>query len=554
MRSRRWVAWAARYWPLLLLVVGAIWACSAMFHVKWWQSHENIWYPVRVREYQENWSAGTWYARWCPDFYGGYGYPFLNFYAPLVYVSGALVSTIGSISPMFALKIVMVVCSIASACGVFGLMHGETKRVDAAFLGAALWVFLPYRSTDLFERGDLAEYTAYCWLPFVLWGYRAIGRASASRRVVVALATAIVHALVLLTHAIVGLFTTQFVGIYFLAVMWRERRRPRTWPLLLVTIGASVSLAAIYLGPAFLEKHLVFFERLNHGRFKPWLNMLSLSQITHHFYTPGWPWLVGLGGWLGTVLASRWSVRARLAARTSAPWWLISIGLFTLLFSWSTFLWHLIPFWAQTQFPWRLNGFIGLFGAVAVAIWWAGLVPEWRGRSLLLAIVLVAIMPALLHDQRRVALEPHIPLTPEHIRNNGGTSTGGDEYLPRTVTTPPPPRDWSVRTDPLGGAARLEKIDGLHWQVSVDAPGPMQTSIAVFAFPGWKLTGTPGARLLTSPDGFLQVETPAAGHYDVVLSFGHTGVQLLSSLVSLLALLGVVPALVACSRRFLPPE
>src|SRR5207302_8333367 len=122
----------------------------------WWASHEKYWYPVRVAEYVAAWRAGAWYPRWCPDLFGGYGYPFFNYYPPGVFAfAGALVAL--GLSTTAALKATVAAFACAGGAGAFGLIRGETRRSDAALVGALVFVALPYRATDLFVRGDLAE-------------------------------------------------------------------------------------------------------------------------------------------------------------------------------------------------------------------------------------------------------------------------------------------------------------------------------------------------------------------------------------------------------------
>src|SRR5437764_14457828 len=118
--------------PIIAVIAAALWVGWQLRGGYWIDSHERIWYPVRLVEWVEAWRAGAWYPRWCPDLYGSYGYPFFNYYAPGVFASaGALVGLLG-LSPAEALKLQAALFVVAGGVGAYGLARGETRRADAA--------------------------------------------------------------------------------------------------------------------------------------------------------------------------------------------------------------------------------------------------------------------------------------------------------------------------------------------------------------------------------------------------------------------------------------
>jgi hypothetical protein len=534
--------WLGRWWPAVLLVFGALWICSKMWEVTWWSSHENIWYPIRVHEYLESWRSGGWYPRWSPNLYGGYGYPFFNYYPPGVYAIGAALTWLVG-SPLNALKIAMTLISVASVFSVFGLIRSETDRLDAALAGSALYVFFPYRCTDLYARGDLAEYSAYCLVPLALWAYRAIDRAPQHRIALTTTAAALVHAAVILTHTIIGFFATEMIGVYLVVAMIRRRRTA-------VAIGTALCfallIAAIYLGPVLLERQFVQLERVTSGEYKSWLNMVHFRDLKKPFFTPGWPIAAAAVGWLCSWAAPE----TRGAAWRSAGWWLLAVFLFNLLMPWSRWWWHLVPFGREVQFPWRLYGFIGLFAAIGLGVVWRGWFSPRAG--VVVAIAVTLAMPLFLKRQLEVYPERHIPSTVDEIRATHGSSTAMNEYLPRTVIDLPPPRTREAWSDDTGVVVDAVQIDGLTHRLSIDAPGPSTVVLAVFGFPGWQLrtlVGQPGVLKCIGRDGLLRVQLPRAGHYEVELHFGSNWVRLISSLLSLAALLTCFPVVRWLCRR-----
>jgi len=538
------------WWPALVLALASIWVVQPMHDVNWWQSHENIWYPVRVHEYLLSWDAGVWYPRWCPNFYGGYGYPFLNYYAPGVYFFGALITRVASIDPFAALKLLVTLATMASSVGVYGLLRSETRRTDAALLGAACYVFLPYRCTDLFARGDLAEYCAYCLVPFVVWSYRALARSSGQRAALLACAAALSHACVLLTHTLLGMLTTDLVGLYAVALVLRKQHR------LGLLAGAAmlcaIAIASVYLLPAFAERNLVFIERVTRGNYVPWKRFVPLGSLLDPFYTPGWVFFIGLAVWLASFAVPR----ARRAAISAAVPWLVAVAMLAISFPHIVLIWKLIPFGAKVQFAWRLLGYVGLLTALGISIWWAQLVPPRRW-ALVAAIVLCLPMPALLSAQRRVVLESAVPTTDAQIRATFATSTAMDEYLPRVVhRTPAGPVTREAWADDPTVVVHGRQLDGLHHEVEIEAQGPARVTVPVFGFRGWKVRTVEGpapVRLgLGKEDGLVHVVVPAAGHYKAVVYFGQTWFRTFAAVLSVLALLALYPVLWRLARRLQP--
>lgn len=536
-----------RSWlPAALLVVGAIWCVLPMWEYPWWHSDENIWYPIRLHEYLEVWDANSWYPRWCPSFHGGHGYPFLHYYAPGVYFGGAVLSQLG-LEPFAALKLLMLLVTVAGSLGVYGLVLGETRRSDAALVGGALYVFLPYRCTDLFTRGDLAEYSAYCLVPFVFWAYRAIGRNEGRRRTLAACAAALVHAGVLMTHTLVGMFTTELVGIYLALQLWRSPTRRQS----LVGIAAmscGIAIAAVYVVPAFFERDLVHLERISHGRFTPWRNMVKLRDLDEPFFTPGLPFAAAAGAWLAALAIPA----TRSAARRSAGWWLASIALLAIMMTWFRHIWLVLPFGDEVQFPWRLLGYVGLFAAVGLGMLWTHAVTV-RRRSLAIAIGLALAMPWFVTAQRKVVPEGPIPLEPAGIRAVNGTSTAMNEYLPKQVERiPERPRESILYAVDPGATATATERDALHFDIAIETTRAASITLAQFAFEGWRietLDGPADAELrVRSPHGFLEVHVPAAGRYRITVGFGRTPLWTFAGLLSLVALLALYPLLARLGR------
>jgi len=124
---------------------------------------------------------GIIWPRWSPVLHFGFGYPIGNFYDPGWHVAGA--------SLMLAGLPAVTVELIAQAIGIVlypigGYLFGrQVAGRPGALLGAAVFLYAPFRFYELFEQGNISQLIAMALIPWVLW---AIGRCAlqpTSRRV-----------------------------------------------------------------------------------------------------------------------------------------------------------------------------------------------------------------------------------------------------------------------------------------------------------------------------------------------------------------------------------
>ena len=547
--------------PFTALLALAVWSTFSMWDGYWHLTHEYIWYPVRLVEYLQALRAGSLYPRWCPDFYGGYGYPFFNFYAPGVFATAAaFVLTVGA-GPAVALKLAVTLFCVLGAFGMYFLAKVQTGRRDAAFLAAVVFAFVPYRFIDLFVRGDLAEYSAFSLVPTALAAYLSLTKVDERRVPWVGFAAAVSHAAVILCHTITGLWATQLFAVLLGVHAWRlwrtsERRRVLA---LAAAFAAAMGIAAVYTMPALLEKALVRISSIDSGPYHPTKNLVHWEwTVNTGFFALGLPAMLGLG----VALASQLLPWARRSAGALLFFWLPSVVLWSLMQTWAEPFWRYWPLGSYIQFPWRLLGFIGVLAAAGVAVAFSAIVkPSWRSRwplALGLALGVICAERSYATAGKFLAREK-IPLTPEEIAAGLNTSVLVDEYLPNTVTTPPAaPRDQVLfqarNNDTL---VALRQPGSLDYVLRVRTHDEATVDLQVFWFPGWKLRAQSGPSQVTigaSPRGLIRLTFPRAGEYTVHVGFGLTPLRALATLLSWLSILLIYPLLRRIMRKLNGPE
>jgi 6-pyruvoyl-tetrahydropterin synthase related domain len=551
---------AVRHPNVVLVAVVGVALCYALTTVDWFDSHEGASYVVRTVEWAAGMQAGQIYPRWSPDLYGGYGSPFFVFYAPAVYATAAALAAVG-FDPVTALKIVIALASVASGLGMYALVIGETRRSDAALLAALLYLAAPYRLADLYWRGDLAEFVCLAIVPVALALYRATAFSlSPSRTAAAATGAAAAHALAILCHTLLGLWSTLLLALVLIATGYDLARRHawRRVAVLAASFTAALTLSAVYVLPALIYRNLVRIDAMSAAYFDPRNNWLSIGRLFARDTFQVGPLVVAAAG---LTLAA--ALRDRTAGRRAAVWLAGALGLVLLTLPQATSLWTpgRIPFGALIQFPWRLLGPASLLSAVAAGVAWQAVVQRsspWRS-SMALALGGIAL---LLLAWPRVTVTPFlratIPRDPAAIRRAMISTTVVDEYLPRTAPRAPlHPRDSL-----LAASHDVELQDfwsDAGWQVlSLHAKRAGASAVvASHQFPGWQIEtvgGASAAAALTSEDGLLAIRLPAPGSYVVRLRYDGTAASTVGAALSLAAALLMYPLLrrlawPPCGRR-----
>lgn len=145
-----------------------------------WRSHSPSFDLARAVATADAWRGGLWDGRWFAGFDGGFGYPFLSFYAPLCSWGAALLIVLGNSPPVaIALNLILWLClgttGMYLAASRFWryLTDGRSGAVMPGLTAAVGWLMSPYLLCNVYVRGDGPEFIASQVLPWILyagWG------------------------------------------------------------------------------------------------------------------------------------------------------------------------------------------------------------------------------------------------------------------------------------------------------------------------------------------------------------------------------------------------
>jgi hypothetical protein len=498
----------------------------------------------------------------------GYGYPFFNYLAPLLYHLTAAVHVAG-LGFESAFKLVVVGCFVLGAWGTYALAR-DIMSSGAGVLAAATYVYAPFLLREVFIEGGYTQLLAACIMPAALWSfYRLVTR----DHPLYLLTSVLLCGAVIVSHNISGMLFFPFLSLFVFWTIFSTRRWGRLkW--VVAALVLSLTLVSFFLVPALMEKPLVKLDRIRQGYFDFTLHFLTLKEILSPSEVPDSSsfnpvWLLNLGtahvlliglGLVGVALGP-WP-RERKAQVAFFPL-MLAVSVFMMLPA-SRTIWERVPLLAFTQFPWRFFNLAILAAAVlcgASAGLWARIPWPRAATALVASFLLGTVWVALvqLYPQwpaaSREALSPRDVVLHEIRTGVVGTTSTGD-CLPIWVIDEPtnsplvpiylsdsPITKLDLGTLPDSASTELVEHTVVSDEYLVSSPSAVTLRFNTFYYPGWQAFVDSQAVPISPsyPEGLITFQVPAGDH-DIEVRFGDTPVRTVANLVSAATLLALVAA------------
>ncbi len=526
-------------------------------------SDDGLLHLWRVVELDHCLRNGYLYPRWMPDMAYGYGFPLLNYYAPLsVYLAeGFHLLGLGFTAALLA---ALSACLAAGMLGAF-LWARDAFGETGGLIAAIAYGYAPYTLYDAIWRGNLAESLALGVLPWVFWRLRRLAHQKSRHNLALA---ALACAILILSHNITALIAAPLLLGYGLLIWLTTGRTRKALGLLVGATALGLALAAFFWMPAIFERGLVQSEKMiatSHFDYRH--NFLGLSELL----SPPVPVDVTLMnppvprslGWPALALAVIGAAACWKVKPSHPPeMWAMLLGLLLCAFLTlpaSRVAWEKVPLLPYAGFPWRFLGLAGLMVA-----WLAGATVRWdkkwpRGAQAVgvgvVTWVIVAFSLTWLYPRYLARIDN---LTPAGLiafeRESGalGTTSVG-EYLPVSVQELPDTtallaqyhtgdaiRRLSAGSLPEGATIVSQEWRLIGGDVTVDSPHDWQATLLLFHFPGWRvwLNGQEAETTPSTPHGLLSFAVPA-GQTHIKVRFTSTPWRLAGTALSVIGLIAL---------------
>ncbi len=508
---------------------------------------------ARLYEMDRSLKDGQFPVRWVPDF--RYGEPLFNFYAPLPYYVGTLIHSFG-FGFLDTTKILFGLGFVLSGIAMFYFARELFGKLGG-FIAAALYVYAPYHSVDVYVRGALSESLALIFFPLIFLASLKLSKDSSAKNLVF---LSLTLAGLFYTHNIMTVLFFPFYIGWVAYLIWNSKSFKLVKRFAVAT-ALGLGLAASFLLPAFSEKDFVRSTELISGYFDYRGHFVEVRQ----FFTPSWGYgaslwgakddgmsfQVGLAHWLVLIL----SVLITVVVRKSRTLVILMLFLVAeLLFSLfmqhnkSTPIWLTFPTLAFTQFPWRFLG-ISIF-LISVA---GGALGMYLKKRLVIFGVLLALGVAVFNIEYFHPESYYLDSTDDHYASAKVFAV--DDKLPKDylpIWAQPIKDEKLSQPHALDGEAEVTgyKSRSTEANFNIKVLKEADVEVPITYFPGWevwvndkKITqGDPSKR------GLVRVRLPEGDH-QVKLNFTNTPVRSAGNIITLLSAL-VVAAFAAGKLRF----
>lgn len=226
-------------------------------------THDSWMHYNQMQAFWRGLASGRIYPRW-DDATHGYGAPIFSFYPPGVYyVTSAVYLVTGDWGRVWiGFYVLMMLCSAAA---IYWYARQVMRRA-AALLATAVYVFAPYHLINQYQRGALAEYASFVWMPLMLAFAERLLPDDVPWRVRwrQAAGLAAVCGAFLWTHPPTAY---QFILIFGVCLTIAALKRGQWRGLLWIAgaLGFGALLAAAYFFPAIGEQQLVNYDNVEHS-------------------------------------------------------------------------------------------------------------------------------------------------------------------------------------------------------------------------------------------------------------------------------------------------
>ena len=156
-----------KYYPILIIFIASLFVCIPLLN-----SNLNMLYDDGVQHIcrligtEESIQEGGLFFPIISKFANEFGYSWNIFYSPTTAYLPLIFRLIG-FSYTNCIKIFMFFVVFLSGITMYLFTKEVTKNKKIAIIAAIIYIFMPYRFTDMYIRNALSELTSFIFLPLV---------------------------------------------------------------------------------------------------------------------------------------------------------------------------------------------------------------------------------------------------------------------------------------------------------------------------------------------------------------------------------------------------
>lgn len=481
--------------------------------------------------------------RFVPDLSFGFGYPLFNFVYPLPFYIGEVFHLLG-FTLVDSIKIVFALSILFSALFMYYFLRQLTSFL-LSFSGAVVYVYTPYRSTDIYSRGAIGEALAFVFFPLLCLVVLKLCQNSFLNFRWIGIGALALASLVL-SHNIAMYMFFPFLLVLGLAGIFLISKKPAISLIgFILTIIFGLLISSYFWLPALTDSGLITYNTIfNVADHFPTIKQLVTPYFGYGASVPGpYDWMSFFIGTvnliiliLGTVLLIFYWKRYSVLQKVVLVWAVVSflISFFMMNYR-SLFIWNALPLLPYFQFPWRFL----MMTTFLTPIFFITLEKLKFKTYLALGFIFLTIILNVSffrpHDflgrMDSYYLNRYIP-TP--VAGNEYLVTG-EEYARLLKTSKQfPDKNYPLATGK--GDIKIKSTDGLNSIIEIFSDKEVLLNYNKFYFPGWQaqIDGKSVALYPIDPFGQIGISVPA-GFHEVKITFRETNFKKVLDIISLIS-------------------
>ena len=510
----------------LALLVPGYFGASDDLHIAW------------LYEMDQAISIGQIPPRFIPDLSFGFGYPLFNFLFPLPFYIGEIFHLLGfnfvdSIKAVFFLSIPL------SALFMYLLLKEFTNKT-LGFWGAVIYVYTPYRATDLYIRGAIGEIVSFAILPILILAVVKLTSDTKHYFRWVGIGAMAFASLVLSHNITAYMFLPFLILLAIFRLIFLPLKKTKIFGQLLLTFFLGLLISCYFWIPAILESGLMKKDTV--------FNFIDHFPTLKQLVTPYWGYGASVPGpydsmsfFIGTInlalfftglifIIYFWK-KYDADQKIIIVWAIASMLTAVLMMNFhSSFLWSNLPLLPYFQFPWRFLIIITVMTPILVIA-----LNQFKSYKYVFVFLAVLTIGLNYHEFRpqdflgrtdAYYLNRYIPVpfaSQEYLRLPKDAIRPDKNYPPLSISS---------------GNVTMIKNDGLNVLFSTEASGEAVINYYKYNLPGWeaKIDNQPVKIVSGSPFSQMTFDVPR-GFHEVKISFGETNFKKFLDIASLLGLI-----------------
>ena len=304
--------------------------------------------------------------RFVPDLSFGFGYPLFNFVFPLPFYLGELYHLIG-FNFVDSIKLVYGLSLVGSSLAMYLLLK-EFLSKGLGVVGALVYLYTPYRATDVYSRGAIGESLSFVFLPLIILSIIRIYKncedkinKNISWKNILTFSFSL--AALILSHNIVSYMFFSFILLLVFIFVFNVVNKKLFILNNLLGIIFGLSISIYFWLPAIIESSLMKYETVfNFKDHFPTMKQLVTPYFEYGASVAGpYDWMSFFLGTVnilvlvsGILLSTFFWKRFKRLEKNIFIWSIIVFFLSIFMMNYrSSFIWDNFPLLPYFQFPWR---------------------------------------------------------------------------------------------------------------------------------------------------------------------------------------------------------